>query len=99
MNAAKAGSEAKGLSTNVSKTENTTANILVENESLEQLDIFKYLGQLITPDGKNEKEICARIAMAKGRFEKMHKLFESKQLSVKLKLRTINCYIYSILLY
>ena len=37
--------------------------------------------------------------MAKGRFEKMYKLFESKQISVKLKLRMINCYVYSILLY
>ena len=105
MDAAKAGSEEKGLSMNVRKTktmvvsknENVSTSILVENEPLEQLDIFKYLGQLITPDGKNEKEIRARIAMAKGRFEKMHKLFESKQLSTKLKLRMINCYIYSIL--
>ena len=107
MNAAKEGSEAKGLSMNVRKTktmvisknENVTANILVENETLEQLDTFKYLGQLITSDAKNEKEIRARIAMAKGRFEKMYKLFESKQISTKLKLRMINCYVYSILLY
>ena len=107
MNAAKEGSEVKGLSMNVrktktmvvSKSENATTNIFVENEILEQLDTFKYLGQLITPDAKNEKEIRARIAMAKGRFEKMYKLFESKQLSLKLKLRMINCYIYSILLY
>ena len=79
MDAAKEGSEEKGLSMNVRKTKtmvvsknkNVTANILVENEILEQVDIFKYLGQLITPDAKNEKEVRARIAMAKGRFEKM----------------------------
>ena len=105
MNAAKAGSEEKGLSINVRKTktmvvsknEEAITSILVENEVLEQLDLFKYLGQLITPDGKNEKEIRAR--MAKGRFKKMYKLFESKQLSTKLKLRLINCYVHSILLY
>ena len=47
MNAAKAGSEEKGLSMNVRKTktmfvtkeENVSANIMVENETLEQLDI------------------------------------------------------------
>ncbi|MCP4254123.1 MAG: hypothetical protein GY775_12080, partial [Candidatus Scalindua sp.] len=91
MNAAKAGSEEKGLSMNVRKTktmvvsknEEAITSILVENEVVEQLDLFKYIGQLITPDGKNEKEIRARIAMAKGRFEKMYKLFESKQLSTK----------------
>ena len=74
MNAAKAGSEAKGLSMNVrktktmvvSKSENATTNILVENESLEQLDIFKYLGQLITPDGKNEKEMCKNTCFQHG---------------------------------
>ena len=36
----------------VSKSENATTNIFVENEILEQLDTFKYLGQLITPDAK-----------------------------------------------
>ena len=78
MDAVKEGSEEKGLSMNVRKTktmvvsknENVTANISVENETLEQLEIFKYLGQLITSDAKNEKEIRARIAMAKGRIEK-----------------------------
>ena len=54
---------------------------------------------MITSDARNEKEIKARIAMAKPRFGKMYKLFESKQLSTPLKLRMLNCYIYSILTY
>ena len=37
--------------------------------------------------------------MAKARFESMSKLFTSKQLSVNLRLRMLNCYIYSVLLY
>ena len=51
MNAAKAGSEEKGLSMNVRKTktmvvsknEEAITSILVENVVLEQLDLFKYL--------------------------------------------------------
>ena len=35
--------------------ENIQANIKIENETLEQVESFKYLGQTITPDGIIQK--------------------------------------------
>ena len=107
VTAVKEGSEAKGLNMNVhktktmviSRTENVQTDITADAEILEQLKQMKYLGQTITPDGRSDKEIQIRIAMAKTRFESMSKLFTSKQLSINLRLRMLTCYIYSVLLY
>ena len=45
--------------------------IEVGGEILEQREQFKYLGQTITPDGRNKVEINIRIAIAKCRFQQM----------------------------
>ena len=54
--------------------ENIQANIKIENETLEQVNSFNYLGQMITPDGRNEDEIKIKIAIAKNRFHKCTKI-------------------------
>ena len=107
VTAVKEGSEEKGLNMNVRKTktmvmsrgDDVQTDITADNEILEQLNLMKYLGQSMTPDGRSDKEIQIRIAIAKSRFEAMSKLFTSKQLSIDLRLRMLNCYIYSVLLY
>ena len=70
-------SQKSGLDMNVKKTKtmvisrsnNTKANITINNEELEQVEKFKYLGQTITSDAKTEKEIRIRTRIAKSRFE------------------------------
>ena len=67
VTAAKIESEKAGLGMNVKNTktmvvskqegDNIKADIQIDNETLEQVSTFKYLGQTITPDGKNESEI------------------------------------------
>ena len=83
----------------MSRGDDVQTDITADNEILEQLNLMKYLGQSMTPDGRSDKEIQIRIAIAKSRFEAMSKLFTSKQLSIDLRLRMLNCYIYSVLLY
>ena len=83
----------------ISKEEDNFIYIKADGEDLEQVDHFKYLGQTITPDGKNEKEIIQRIAISKSRFQQMYTLFTSRQISIKLRLRLLECYIFSVLLY
>ena len=81
MYAARKGSEDIGLSMNVKKTktmviskeENHSADILVNSETLEQINSFTYLGQAITPDARNDTEIKKRIVLAKSRFVKMER--------------------------
>ena len=51
----------------VSKPEggNIKADIQIDNETLEKVKTFKYLGRTITPDGKIEIEIKIKKAIAK----------------------------------
>lgn len=57
----------------ISKEEDNLIYIKADGDHLEQVDHFKYLGQTITPDGKNEKEITQqRIAISKSRFQQMY---------------------------
>ena len=74
-------------------------DIEIEGERLEQVSKFRYLGQMITEDGRSEEEIKKRIGMAKSIFEKMKKLLISRKVSTTLKLRLIRCFIWSVLLY
>ena len=74
-------SKESGLDMNVKKTKTmvisrdtgTRANISIDNEELEQVEEFKYLGQTVTADAKTEKEIKIRIGIAKSRFQEMKK--------------------------
>ena len=109
VTAAKIESEKAGLGMNVKKTktmvvskqegDSIKADIKIENETLEQVNTFKYLGQTITPDGKNESEIKIKIAIAKNRFQKMYRILTSKKISMNLRHRLLVCYVFSIILY
>ena len=109
VTAAKIESEKAGLGMNVKKTktmvvskqegDSIKADIKIENETLEQVNTFKYLGQTITPDGKNESEIKIKIATAKNPFQKMHRILTSKKMAMNSKHRLLVCYVYSIILY
>ena len=61
----------------ISKEKNHSADILVNSETLEEINSFTYLGQAITPDARNGTE-KNRIVLAKSCFGKMEKLFTSK---------------------
>ena len=54
---------------------------------------------MITDDGRCIAEIKKRIGMAKDNFNSMRKLLTSKQITNRLKMRMIKCYIYPILMY
>ena len=73
-------SEENGLSNNIKKTEsmviskyenNRDSRISLKGNPIKQVDNFKYLGTWITNDGKCDKEIKSRIAMAKDTFYKL----------------------------
>ena len=104
---AKEYSEEAGLSMNVKKTktmvvskkDEITTDIKIDNESLEQVFFFKYLGQTITPDARNEHEIKIRIAIAKSRFQQMHKILTAQKTTFSLRYRLLECYVFSVLFY
>ena len=101
-------SERKGLYLNVKKTEcmvvskkpvNPTCNLKSKGEKIKQVYRFKYLGYIITSDGRCDTEIKRRIAMAKDSFSKMSPIFKNHNISMITKFRVLKAYVWSILLY
>ena len=82
------GSLHRGLSVNIKKTQcivisktkiTPTCNIHINNETIKQVDKFKYIGSTITSDGRNDAEIKIRIGMAKDAFQKMEKVIKKQE--------------------
>jgi len=62
------------------------------------VESFKYLGNILTNDGRCTCEIKCRIAIAKAAFNKKRNLFTST-LDLELRKKLVKCYIWSISLY
>jgi hypothetical protein len=62
------------------------------------VESLKYLGSILTNDGRCTFEIKCRIAMTKAAFIKKRTLFTST-LVLELRKKLVNCYIWSIALY
>ena len=81
------------------KEEPPLINITINGIKLKQRDHLKYLGALISSDGKNNTEISARIAPAKMTFQKMKTVLTNFHISIHTRKRTLECYIEPILMY
>ena len=94
-----------GLSINTSKTQvmcvNSipTAPILVNEEPLEFVEDFTYLGSLISKDSGASKDIKARLGKSQGAFPQLRPIWRSKQYSLKTKMLLFNSNVKCVLLY
>jgi hypothetical protein len=71
--------------------------IMIDQKQPEYVEYFSYLGTMITNDARCVSEIKSRIAMEKTAFNKNKNLFVS-QLDLKLRMKLVKCYIWSIAL-
>jgi hypothetical protein len=62
------------------------------------VEYFKYLGNIVTNDGRCTYGIKCRIVMAKAAFNKKRALFTST-LDLELRKKLVKCHIWSIALY
>ncbi len=100
-------SETKGLSINckktvcmvVSKKGSPRCDLRIGDASIQQAEKFKYLGSVITSDGRCDTEIKKRIALAKDTFQKLEKVLKNRTLTIVTKKRVLNSYVLSVLLY
>ncbi|GFS24491.1 endonuclease-reverse transcriptase [Elysia marginata] len=101
-------SQKKGLELNSKKTEvmvisrkanSPPVNVTVNKNKLTQRENFKYLGTLISSDGRSDTEIQARIAQAKTTFQKMKSILTNPYVSIQTRKRALECYIEPILMY
>jgi len=72
--------------------------IMIDQKQLENVESFKYLGRILTNDGRYTCEIKCRIAMAKAAFNKKRTLFTST-LGLELRKKLVKCYVWTIALY
>ena len=83
-----------GMEMNLEKTkvmrisrQPSPVTITIDQKQLENVKCFKYLGSVLTDDGRCTCEIKSRIAMAKAAFNKKNNLFTSKlDLNLRKKL-------------
>ena len=83
-------SEEKGLDLNIKNTVTMVitkkatipgCNIQINGRALKQVEQFKYLGTLITQDGRCETEVKARIAQSKSAFVKIKSILTNKSIA------------------
>ena len=101
-------SENMGLFLNVKKTEcmvvskkvvNPNCNLKSKGEVIKQVKKFRYLGYMITSDGRCTAEIKRRIGMAKDSFNKMKPVLTNRNISMSTKIKVLKAYVWSTLLY
>jgi hypothetical protein len=71
---------------------------MIDQKQLENVESLKYLGSILTNDGRCTCEIKCRIAMAKATFNKKMPLFAST-LELELRKKLVKCYVWSKALY
>jgi len=71
---------------------------MINQKKLENVELFSYLGSMLTCDERCSCEIKSRIAMTKAAFNKKRDLFTSI-LDLKLRKKPAKCYIWSLALY
>ena len=73
----------------------SAVTIMIDQKYLDNVECFKYLGSILTNDGRCTGEIKCRIAMAKAAFNKKKTLFTST-LDLNLRKKLVKCYIWSV---
>ena len=94
------------LKLNVKKTKLMTIgdvpddiNIRVNNDPVEKVKQFKYLGSLKSTEGDCSKDVNARIAMAKKRMCELTTLWKDRSIPVALKMRLVKTLVWTVLSY
>lgn len=84
----------------ISKTTSTqNSNITVNGANVEKVTRFKYLGCQLNDKWDCDNEVRCRIEMARSAFMKFKKTLTSCDINIKLRLRFVKCYVWSVLLY
>ena len=82
----------------VSRKGEGTVSIIVEGQRVEQVERFKYLGSVITEDGRCIEDVKQRIGMANDAFNKRKELL-TKSMSKGFKKRMIKTLVWPMALY
>ena len=73
--------------------------IKVKDEALENVDSFCYLGSIIDEEGGTVAEVKSRIGKAQAAFRSLSKVWRTKDISLRTKLKIFNSNVKAVLLY
>ena len=76
-----------------------SCNLQSRGQQIKLVKKFKYLGYMITTDGKCITEIKKRIATAKDAFQKLSLILKNRNISMTTKFRVLKIYVWSTLTY
>ena len=82
----------------ISRRDGSLVNTVVEGKDVEQVKKIRYLGAMITEDGRCDVEIKTRIGMAKDVFNKRRELL-TQRMDRKLKKKIIKAVVWSVALW
>ena len=83
----------------VNSGDNTTVQISMNGQQLEEVMALKYFGATLTKDGHSTAEIKIRLAIATASMAKLNKIWSSKDLSFSTKIKFVKTLVLSTLLY
>jgi len=75
--------------TKVMASDGIACRILIQNELLEQMDTFPYLGSLITEDGECTTKFCTRLNRGQAIEASLQKIWKSHSIQISTKIRLI----------
>ena len=81
------------------RAQDLNVNIRMEGRHITQVEKYKYLGVMVMKDGKCETEVLKRIGMAKTSFNNMRKILTNMNIAMRLRMRLVKCFVWSILMY
>ena len=83
----------------VISTTDTSADITIIGEKLEEVTSFKYLGATLSKDGTSTTEVRISIAMATASIARLRTLWTSSSISFPQQVHSLKSPVVSILLY
>ena len=77
----------------------TPLPVELENDDLEEVEEFTYLGSVMSKSNATVKDITNRLQKAKSSFVQLNKVWRSPNISEKTKIKIYNSSVLSVLLY
>ena len=85
--------------TKVIASDGIACRILIQNELLEQVDTFLYLGSLITEDGECTTEFRPRLKRVQAIEASLQKIWRSHSIPISTKIRLMKALVWPVTTY
>jgi len=85
--------------TKVMASDGIACRILIQNELLEQVDTFPYLGSLISEDGECTTEVRARLNRGQAIEASLQKIWKSHSIPISTKIRLMKALVWPVATY